>query len=142
MRALLDINLLLALHDKLHVHHERARHWLAAEKTSGWASCPLTENGYLRISSQPNYPAKLTVQGAHTRLMASIAQSDHAFWPDDVSLLDTTVVEPARLLGPNQITDIYLLALAVKNGGRLVTFDRTVPIAAVRGARAENLIVL
>ena len=71
-----------------------------------------------------------------------IAATDHAFWPDDISLLDERLIERSRVLGPKQLTDIYLLALAVKHDGRLVTFDRAIPIAAVRGAQARHLVVI
>ena len=70
------------------------------------------------------------------------ATLDHAFWPDDVSLADPMVFDHGGLLGPNQITDAYLLALAIKNGGRLVTLDRAVPLRAARGAEARNLVVI
>ena len=75
-------------------------------------------------------------------LFEEIAVTDHAFWPDDISLLDEQLIDRNHVLGPKQLTDIYLLALAVKHGGRLVTFDRTVPIAAVRGAQARHLVVI
>jgi predicted nucleic acid-binding protein len=67
---------------------------------------------------------------------------DHEFWPDDISIADDRVFDRSCILGPNQITDAYLLGLAVKNGGRLVTFDRGIPLKAVRPAQRQNLIVL
>jgi len=73
-------------------------------------------------------------------MRAAVTQSNHVFWPDDISLIDTVYGD--RVVGHRQITDAYLLALAVKNGGRLVTFDKTVPLAAVRGGKPENLLVL
>ena len=75
-------------------------------------------------------------------LFEEIAATDHAFWPDDISLLDERLIDRNHVLGPKQLTDIYLLALAVKHGGRLVTFDRAIPIAAVRGAQARHLVVI
>jgi predicted nucleic acid-binding protein len=75
-------------------------------------------------------------------LQGQIARPGHAFWPDDLSIADPQIVNHGRLLGPNQITDAYLLALAVKNGGRLATFDRAVPLRAVHGAEARHLVVL
>jgi len=75
-------------------------------------------------------------------LFEEIAVTDHAFWPDDISLLDEQLIDRNHVLGPKQLTEIYLLALAAKHGGRLVTFDRTVPIAAVRGAQARHLVVI
>ena len=75
-------------------------------------------------------------------LRAQIAGPNHEFWPDDISIADDSLFDHAHILGPNQITDVYLLALAVKNGGRLVTFDRGLPIKSVRGAEARHLVVL
>ena len=66
----------------------------------------------------------------------------HIFWPDDISLIDEQLIDRNHVLGPKQLTDIYLLALAVKHGGRLVTFDRAIPIAAVKGAQARHLVVI
>ena len=141
MRALLDVNVLVALLQPDHIHFERAHAWWGAQ-SDGWASCPLTQNGFLRIVSQPSYPRPLPVARAIAEVAAQIAATDHQFWPDDVSLLDGDVVHRTRLLGPKQLTDVYLLALALKNEGCLVTFDRTIPIQAVRRAQAENLLVL
>jgi hypothetical protein len=75
-------------------------------------------------------------------LRAQQRESDHEFWPDDVSITDADVFDHSRILGPNQITDLYLLALAVKRDGRLVTFDRGIPLSAVRGAEARHLVVI
>jgi toxin-antitoxin system PIN domain toxin len=108
----------------------------------GWASCPLTQNGFVRILSQPKYPAPMSVDGAFDSLQRATTSADHAFWPDDISLLDEQLIDRSRILGPKQLTDIYLLALAVKHGGRLVTFDRTIPVAAVRGAQAHHLVAI
>ena len=75
-------------------------------------------------------------------LADQVAQSDHEFWPDDISVADDQLFDPAFILGPKQITDIYLLGLAVKHGGRLVTFDRGLPLKAARGAEAKHLVAL
>jgi toxin-antitoxin system PIN domain toxin len=142
MRVLFDVNLLIAMLDEDHVHHEVAHEWWAANRTTGWATCPLTENGMVRIMSQPSYKNPLTTAFAVDLLAAQVAQSDHVFWSDDVSLRDAKVFDPHCILGPNQITDVYLLALAVKHGGRLATLDRTIPLAAVRGAEARHVAVV
>jgi len=141
-RALLDVNVLLALLDSDHVHHRRARSWLEAEIEQGWASCPLTENGFVRIVSQPRYPSPVSVAEAVQRLRAATQTAHHRFWPDDLSLLDGDLVDATRIHGPRQVTDVYLLALASRNGGRFVTFDRTIPRSAVPGAEAGALVVL
>ena len=142
MRALLDVNVLIALHDRDHVHHVRAGTWLAGNIAHGWASCPLTQNGCLRIMSQPAYPNPQPLSMLVSMLQGASANPHHAFWPDDVSLADPQRFDSARILGPKQLTDIYLLALAVKNGGRLATLDRAVSIAAVRGAETRHVVVI
>jgi hypothetical protein len=142
MRALLDVNVLVALLDADHIEHPRARAWLEREIGHGWASCALTQNGVLRVMSQPRYPSPVTPAEAADRLARAVANERHAFWPCEVSLLDPEVVDRSRLHGPRQVTDVYLLALATAHGGRLVTFDGTVPIDAVVRATAENLVVL
>ncbi|MBV8509447.1 MAG: VapC toxin family PIN domain ribonuclease, partial [Xanthobacteraceae bacterium] len=106
------------------------------------ASCPLTENGFIRIVSQPRYPTPIPLKRALELMAKEIARTDHRFWPDDVSLTDSSVFEYDRILGPKQLTDIYLLSLAVKNGGRLATFDQAIGFAAVRGADAQHLVLI
>lgn len=142
LRALFDVNLLIALFDEQHVHHLRAQGWWAATRVGGWASCPLTENGFVRVVSQPNYPNPLSVASAHEFLAQQTAATGHAFWPADVSLLDIELIDRDRILGPKQVTDVYLLALAVRHGGRLATLDSAVPLAAVRGAEARHLVAI
>ncbi len=140
--ALLDINVVIALLDQGHVLHRAATRWLEREIQHGWATCPITENGVVRIMAQPAYPnAQPTAQVAE-RLAEACRDPSHRFWPEPISLLEEGLIRWERLLGPRQITDAYLLALAVHHRGRLVTFDRNVPLAAVQGATAENLVVL
>lgn len=141
-RALLDVNVLLALLDSDHVDHVRAGEWLDAEVEAGWASCPITENGFVRIISQPRYPSPVAPAQAVELLAAARAHPHHAFWPCDVSLLDPQVVDRSRLHGSRQVTDAYLLALAVAHDGRFVTFDRALSPDCVRGATADHLTVL
>jgi uncharacterized protein len=129
---------LLALLDGDHVDHERARRWLEREVQSGWASCAITENGFVRIISQPRYPSPVPVAQATERLARATSTASHEFWPCSVTLLDERLIERDHLLGPRQVTDIYLLALAVAQGGRFATFDQSVPLSAVRGARARS----
>lgn len=141
-RALLDLNVLLALLDGDHVDHTRAVRWLDDEIDGGWASCAITENGFVRIISQPRYPSPVSPAEA-IALLAQATRSDrHAFWPCDLSVLDERAVDRTRVHGPRQVTDAYLLALAVAHGGRFVTFDRSVAQAAVTGATDEHLTVL
>ncbi|MCG8460365.1 MAG: hypothetical protein MI919_29130 [Holophagales bacterium] len=120
----------------------RARDWLERNIDPGWASCALTQNGCVRILSQPRYPNPTTVSDAIGRLGRATRTEHHELWHNNVSLLDPAVVDPSHLLGSRQVTDAYLLALAVAHGGRFVTFDRSVARQAVRGAAAEHLWVL
>lgn len=141
-RGLLDINVLLALLDSDHVDHRRARDWIDTEITHGWASCAITENGFVRIISQPRYPSPITPREAMDLLSQATRTEHHTFWPCSASLLDEQIVDRTRLHGPNQVTDAYLLALATVNDGRFVTFDQRIAIDTVRGASTEHLIVL
>ncbi len=142
MIALLDVNVLIALMDPKHVHHSRARAWWAAEKDGGWASCPITQNGFLRIVTLAAYPNRLPLPDALLMLRRATALASHVFWPDDLSVLDDAAIDHARLLSPRQITDVYLLGLAVRHGGRLVTLDTGIPRAAARGAEPQQLVTI
>lgn len=142
MRALLDVNVLIAALDGAHVHHSRVRDWLAKEGAGGWASSPLTQNGCVRVMSQPGYPSPLRPADVIGRLREAAADPSHEFWADDVSLLDPAILDSDKVLGPRQVTDLYLLALAVRHGGRLVTLDSRIAVNAVRGARSTHLLSL
>jgi uncharacterized protein len=142
MRALLDVNVLIALLDADHSLHARATQWFAAHARDGWASCPITQNGCVRIMSQPEYPNALPVRVVVERLTEAAAGGAHEFWPDDVSLLDAQVADPTRIHGPRQLTDVYLLALAVQHGGRFATFDEAVSTDAVRRAAKKHVVNL
>jgi uncharacterized protein len=142
VRALLDVNVLIALLDSDHTLHGIAMSWFAKHAGEGWASCPITQNGCIRIMSNQNYPNALPVQAVMKRLADACDEDVHEFWPDAISLLDPGVVDSMRIHGPRQLTDIYLLALAVANEARFVTFDTGVALAAVRKATTDNLIVL
>ncbi len=142
MRALLDVNVLIALLDANHTSHRAAMDWFAAHASDGWASCPITQNGCLRIMSHASYPNARAVRDIADRLRDATATSVHEFWGDDISLLDDRAVDTSRVHGPRQLTDVYLLALAVKHTGCLVTFDRALARNAVHSAKEANLVVL
>ena len=142
MISLLDANFLIALFDAAHVHHQAAHQWLAANRASGWATCPLTENACIRIISQPSYSGRLTVADIAGRLNRAIAAPDHHSWPDDIHLSDPQRFDHTQITHPKQLTDLYLLALAVRQSGRLVTFDKGINLSAVVGANANHLLVL
>ena len=140
--GLLDVNVLIALIDPAHEFHEAAHVWFKANRQNGWATCPITENGCLRIMSKPGYPFPgLTVDRVRGILSELVRLDGHCFWPDSVSILHEDRFKLNRAT-PKQLTDLYLLALAVSQGGRLVTFDRTIPWQTVTGCSADNLEVL
>lgn len=140
MATLLDVNVLVALFDPVHAHHEAAHKWFNPNRESGWATCPLTENGLVRIISNPSYPGRrTTIQDAIQRLTRFRESGNHTFWSDSKSLCDPLLIRPAHLVGHGQLTDVYLLALAVTHGGQLATFDRSIPLAAVDGAKTSHL---
>jgi toxin-antitoxin system PIN domain toxin len=142
LTALLDINVLLALLDGAHVHHVRAKEWILSRPKPVWASCPLTQNGFVRIISQPSYPGNVSVLHAFTLLLEATSTEHHTFWPDDLSVLDESRFNASMIHGPRQITDAYLLALAVSHGGQLVALDRSISLSAVKGAEPHHLQLL
>ena len=139
MRALLDVNVLIALLDAGHIHHRVATSWLEQEISRGWASCPITQNGCIRIMSQPSYPGNIPAAEVAKRLAEAASQPHHEFWPADISLMDKTVFQWDHVLGHRQVTDVYLLALAIRNNGRLVTLDRKISIDSAVGGTEDNL---
>lgn len=142
MRALLDVTVLIALHDRDHVHHLRAANWLHENIGHGWASCPLTQNGCLRIMSHSGYSQPQPLAVLIAMLARSTAGQHHRLWPDDLSLLDASRFQHAHMHSGRQLTDLYLLALAVRHGGRLVSFDQRIALTAVHGAEPRHLLVL
>ena len=142
MRALLDVNVLIALLDDQHLHHGIAKRWFIEHLELGWATCPLSQNGCARILSQPAYSNAISTVRALEKIAHACKQVEHEFWPDSISLVDPKIARVEQIHGPRQLTDIYLLALAVNRGGRLVTLDERIPISAVQGARAEHLVVI
>lgn len=141
--ALLDVNVLVALVDPDHVHHDLAHDWFADEGARGWATCPLTENGFIRVISNPAYGLDGFRPDAVARILATFIDSPHhACWADDISLANTALFDLSLAAGHRQLTDIYLLGLAVRQNGRLATFDKTIPYKAVKGATPETLQVI
>jgi toxin-antitoxin system PIN domain toxin len=132
MTYLLDTNVLIALLDPVHVQHNAAHDWFAREGQRSWATCPLTENGVLRIAGHPRYPNSPGTPAAVAPLVGGLRSlPGHVFWPDDISLLDAARFDMSRLLTSSQVTDSYLLALARFHGGMLATFDRRLITDAV-----------
>lgn len=144
MFALLDVNVLIALFDQDHVFHNRSHDWLEAQAAEGIATCPITENGLIRILSHPGYSRqfKLPPSDVIRRLENFVKAHKHQFWADEISLRNAMVFKQARIIGSKQLTDIYLLALAVKNNGRLVTFDQHISTDIVNGTKPEHIEVI
>jgi uncharacterized protein len=140
MRALFDVNVLIALFQPDHVHHQRVHLWWQDHQHLGWASCPITENGFVRILSQPRYPMPQTIAAAIKLLNLAKSGTDHAFWLDDVSLLDDSLFNPGAFMQHGQITDSYLLALAARHGGRLVSLDQNIKLETVSASSARHLL--
>jgi len=141
MRSLLDVNVLLALFDTEHTGHARARDWLDGAIADGWASCPITQAGFVRLISGPRYPKPVATPQAVAMIDKATGTPFHEFWADDLSLA-SPAIQRTRLLSHNQVTDVYLLALAVAHRGRLVTLDRRISLAAVAGANPDNLVTI
>lgn len=141
-RALLDVNVLIALVDPDHLDHDRVHAWATEGLADGWASCAMTQNGVVRIMSQPAYPGAVSVCAAVDLLRRAQAASNHEFWGCEVSLADSEHIDESALLGHRQVTDAYLLALAVHHDARLITLDRAVPLRAARGAQPSHLVTL
>lgn len=142
MRALLDVNVLIALLDSGHAMHICATRWLGQQVAHGWASCPLTQNGVVRIMSQSSYPTPRPAALVAQRLALACNAPEHMFWAADVSLLSANLIDWQRLLGHRQVTDAYLLALAVRQQGCLATFDRRIRFDLVLGAKPEHLQII
>jgi uncharacterized protein len=141
-RALLDINVLIALLDQGHLLHRSATRWLERQLEHGWATCPITENGVVRIMAQPTYPNAQPAALVAARLAEACSHSSHVFWPEPISLLQEGLIRWERLLGPRQITDAYLLALAVSQDGCFASFDQRISLDSVPSASSEHLCLI
>ena len=143
MRHLLDVNVWVALLDEAHVHHAQALEFVQRRKLQ-IATCPLVENGVIRVLNLPGYSRHGPVgfEPVRNKLREICASLDHEFWPDSVSLRTDAAINWSRVLGHNQIADVYLLALAVANSGCLVTLDHRVALSTVVGASGKNLMLL
>ena len=131
---LLDVNLLLALIDPMHVHHESAHRWFAEKGQKAWATCPITENGFVRIASHPNYPNRPGDVAAVLAVLRQLCEAPgHHFWSEDTGILQ--ILQSDAIITHVQITDVFLLGLAVHKGGKLASLDQRIPVDAVRGGR-------
>ena len=142
MRSLLDTSVLIALLDASHVHHRLTAQWLQTNGGAGWASCPITLNGCIRILSQTSYPNRLPMRQVVTGLQRAMQNPLHQFWADDVNTITSKSIDWSYTVRPTQLTDVYLLALAVAHEARFVTLDQGIALACVPQARVDQLVVL
>jgi hypothetical protein len=142
--GLLDVNVLIALAWPSHVHHRRAHAWFSANQSAGWATCPLTQCAFVRVSSNPKIiPEAVAPRAVLALLQEIVALDHHVFWPDDLPFPHEAI--PTELLvSHRQITDAYLLGLAIRNKGKLITFDHglaaLLPPGSPHGGALEILI--
>lgn len=141
--SLLDVNVLIALFDPAHQHHDDAHRWLGRNEKRGWATCQLTVNGCVRVLSNPKYP---TVEATPSQVIEHLrkfcSSPHHEFWPEGPSLTDESLFRMQVITGHQMLTDVCLLGLAVRRHGKLVTFDRTISISAVMGATRSSVEVV
>jgi toxin-antitoxin system PIN domain toxin len=121
---LLDINVLIALAWPSHVHHRLAQAWFQRKRYRGWATCPITQTGFVRISSNPKFIDGAVSPGTAIGLLRGVTGApDHSFWTDTLDITNETQMPSTHLLGHRQVTDAYLLALAIYHKGKLATLD-------------------
>lgn len=140
MVSLLDVNCLIALLDVDHVHHATMERWFKSNSKEGWATCPITENGLIRVMSLPRYPSgRRSPQAVIERLqmLKEAYGSTYEFWADEISLTDVAFFRPHFITGSLLVTDAYLLGVASQRGAKLVSFDRSLPWQAIRGGTAK-----
>ena len=138
---LLDVNVLIALIDPAHVQHDLAHDWFGRTGQRSFATCPITENGLLRIVGHPKYPNSPGPPSVVVPSLAAIrALAGHVFWPDSISMADPAHLDSGLLSSHSRVTDSYLLALARAHGGRLASMDTKLATEAV--LRGDKTLVL
>ncbi|MES1242044.1 MAG: TA system VapC family ribonuclease toxin [Acidobacteriota bacterium] len=141
MTALLDVNLLVALAWPNHVHHASALTWFRRNQAAGWATCPLTQSGFVRVSSNPACVSEAkSPQEAIQLLRRIVALPHHVFWGDDISFASSEFLDSVHLVGYRQVTDAHLLALAQNRGGRLATLDGRIRGLVPRGHNVTDVV--
>ena len=143
MIALLDVNVLVALAWPNHVHHSLARKWFREQRQKGWATCPTTENGFIRVSSNTRaIPEAKSPGEAALFLKSLIASEGHTFWPEESSIIDDRWVGIDRIHTHHQITDAHLLSLALRHQGCLATFDRSIIHLTPKGTKEDAILLI
>ena len=139
---LLDVNVLIALIDPGHMQHDEAHDWFSRVGKRSFATCPITENGLLRIGGHPKYPNSPGPPSSVAPLLASMRTlPGHHFWPDKISIGDALHIDATLLSSHSRVTDSYLLALAQAHGGRLASMDRKLAVDAISGGAASLEII-
>lgn len=142
MTFLLDVNVLIALTDPAHVAHDDAHVWFADIGRHAWATCPITENGMLRILGNPKYPNSPGSPAQVSGILRSLrALRGHEFWSESFSVVAEAQVDVSKVLTSAQVTDTYLLALAQLRGGQLATFDRRLSTEAVAKGKSALCLI-
>ena len=140
--SLLDVNVLIALLDPDHQFHDSAHSWFSRNRKRGWATCPITENGCVRILSKPAYPSAGLSVAAVREILAELCRAkDHLFWPDSTSVLDADLFD-LTAVSPKNLTDVYLLSLAKARHGQLITFDASIRWQCIKRCSQDHLVVL
>lgn len=143
MIGLLDVNVLVALAWPAHVHHALTHRWFARSREGGWATCPATQAGFVRVVSNPRFsPDAPTPREAFAHLALIVALPGHVLWADDASLVGSRFLAPDRLFGYRQVTDAHLLAIALRQGGGLITLDQGIRSVLPPGFPAERVSVI
>jgi toxin-antitoxin system PIN domain toxin len=140
---LLDVNVLIAMAWPTHGAHERVKEWLGRDANEAWATCPLTQTAFVRILSNPSFsPHALVPSDAVTLLRAYLGHPTHKFWADDLSLVQALEPLTSRLSGHQQVTDAYLLGLAIHKKGKFATMDRAISSLLPEKSRERDFIEL
>lgn len=141
-RYLLDVNVLIALVDPAHVGHEGIHEWFGRVGHKAFATCPITENGLLRIVGHSKYPNSPGPPSTVTNALLAIrALAGHAFWPDSISLADGALIDASLLSSHARVTDSYLLALASANKGQLATLDHKLATELVSNGKTSLALI-
>lgn len=143
MAYLLDVNVLVALMWPAHEAHVAVQEWFAGNSSQGWATCPLTQAAFVRITSNPAFSRDAVPPHEAVRILAAnVGHSSHEFWPDDISFVQAGLPLAKRLAGHQQVTDAYLLGLAIHHAGRLVTSDRAILSLLPEKSRDRGFVAL
>ena len=137
---LLDVNVLIALIDPNHDHHKRVVDWFIRSRGEGWSTCPIVENGFVRIIGHTNYPnGPQSTQAARALLVNLCQQPGHQFWPDSTTIRDRQ--SSMNLPTSKHLTDHYLLLLAIKNIGKLATLDQRIDPQKIQGGQSALCVI-